>query len=537
MERSFDFVIVGSGFGGSVSAMRLARKGYSVAVIETGKRWKASEFAKTNWNVRRYLWAPLIRCFGPQRITLVDKLMVLRGTGVGGGSLIYANTLMKPQSAIFKDSAWPKGLDWERELDEHYSEAKRMLGVTPNPKLFDAEIALKKLGKRMGVEDSFHATDVGIFFNDSGEEVADPYFNGEGPPRKGCNFCGGCMVGCRHDGKNTLDKNYLFFAEKAGTQVFAETSVTKLIPQAEGFLVETQSSTSWFRREGPTFRAKKVILAAGVLGTIELLLRNRDEYRTLPKVSSRLGEYVRTNGESLLASVAYKTDKNFSKGVAIGAAIHPDAVTKIEAVKYPENSDFMRLLAVPLTGAGNGFIRPLKMVGGIFLRFPQFLRLMFVRDWAKSSIILLVMQSIDTYMHFRLGRRWHRSFRMGLAGEATGSPVPSYLPIGQHSVELLSEEIGGISQNVVSEVLLQTPATAHVLGGAILANNSEEGVIDASHQVFGYPGLYVCDGSVIPANLAVNPSLTITAIAERFASLFPEKGIATGRRRDSSIVL
>ena len=531
-QHSFDFVIIGSGFGGSVSAMRLARKGYTVAVIETGKRWRLQDFAKTNWDVPKYLWAPLLRCFGPQRLTLLDNLMVLRGAGVGGGSLIYANTLMRPSPTIFKDSAWPNGHDWNEELDEHFAEAKRMLGVTQNPKLFDAENALENLGKAMGVAHTYHATDVGVFFGEAGKEVSDPYFGGEGPNRSGCNYCGGCMVGCRYDGKNTLDKNYLYLAEKAGTKVFPELTATRISHSAVGgYTIETKSSTSWLPKSGPSFKGKKVILAAGVLGTIELLLRNRDEHKTLTKISPRLGEYVRTNGESLLAAVSPNTKKNFSEGVAIGAAIHPDAVTKIEAVKYPKGSDFMRLMAVPLTGPGNAVTRPLKMLFGMAYRFPQMLRLMLVKDWANSAIILLVMQSIDTYLHFRLGRRWHSAFRKGIAGESSGSPVVSYLPIAQHAATILAKQIDGHALNVTSEVLLKTPTTAHVLGGAVLADNPEDGVVDANHEVFGHPGLYVCDGSVVPANLAVNPSLTITALAERFTSLFPEKKALISRAR------
>ncbi|MBS1983966.1 MAG: GMC family oxidoreductase [Bdellovibrionales bacterium] len=521
----FDVVIVGSGFGGSVSAMRLAEKGYRVAVIETGKRWRAEDFAKSNWNLRRYLWFPLLRCFGPQRITLLKHLMLLHGSGVGGGSLIYANTLMKPLPDVFQDPEWPQGVDWNRELDPHFEQARYMLGVTSNPRLFESEQAIRVLGERMGVADTFHVTEVGIHFGEAGKTVPDPYFGGKGPARGGCTYCGGCMVGCRHNAKNTLDKNYLYFAEKAGAQIFPETTVTRLVPQADGgYVVETKSSTSWWRRSGPTFRAPKVVLAAGVLGTTEILLRNRDDYGTLPKISPLLGEGVRTNGESLLAATSFRPHHNFSEGIAIGAAIHPDPVTKIEAVKYAAGSDFMRVLAVPLTPDGGIITRPLKMLRQCLYRFPRLLRLLWMGDWARSTVILLVMQSIDTRMRLGLGRSVLGFFRRGLVGGASGGKtIPSYLPIAQQAISLISAEYDAEPINLASEVLLKTPSTAHILGGCSMADGPDRGVIDARHEVFGHPGLYVCDGSVIPVNLAVNPSLTITALAERFAALFPPK--------------
>lgn len=525
-EEKFDFVIVGSGFGGSVSALRLAEKGYRVAVLETGKRWRAEDFARSNWDVRRYLWMPLLRCFGPQRISLVKNLMVLRGTGVGGGSLIYANTLMQPKPAVFDDPSWPAGTDWDDELRPHYNTARRMLGVTTNRTHYAAEEALLKLGRELGVESTFHPTEVGIYFGEAGQTKPDPYFGGEGPARTGCTLCGGCMVGCRHGAKNSLDRNYLYLAEKRGVKVFPERSADRLVPQADGsYTIETKRSTSWFGlRGGETLRADRVVVAAGVMGTLEILMKNRDRYGTLPHVSPKLGETVRTNGESLLGATAVSGSANFSEGIAIGAAIHPDEVTKIEAVKYPSGSSFMRVMAVPLTGDGNYVTRPLKMVWSGVVRLPRFVKMLFIRDWAQSSVVLLVMQSIDTRMRFRWGRSIYRGFSEGLVGEPTkGFEVPSYMPIAQKAGHTLSQIIDGEAQNVMSEVLLKSPATAHVLGGAAIAMSSDSGVVDANHEVFGHRGLYVCDGSVIPSNLAVNPSLTITALAERFASRFPSK--------------
>jgi cholesterol oxidase len=516
-SEPYDFVIVGSGFGGSVSAMRLAQKGYRVVVVEAGKRWAQTDFPKTNWNAFKYLWAPKLRCFGIQNITLLKGVMVLHGSGVGGGSLVYANTLMRPQAAVFADSAWSRAVAWEEELSPHFETARRMLGVTENHALMEGERTLQRVSERMGSGDSFHATEVGVFFGKANVTVPDPYFSGAGPERTGCNLCGGCMVGCRFGAKNTLDKNYLYFAESWGAEVLPELKVTRLLRTAEGYELETRSTTSVLPRSGPRLRAKRVVLAAGVLGTVELLLKNRDEYGTLPELSQRLGDFVRTNGESLLGATSFEAHRELSRGIAIGAAFHPNSLTKIESVRYPSGSGAMRLLGVPLTPDGNAFTRPLKMLARMITRLPRTLRLWRVRDWARSTVILLVMQSVDQHLRLRLKRSL---FCRGLADTATDQPVPSYLPIAQEAAEILADELKGEAQNVISEVLLRTPATAHILGGCCIGESAESGVINEHHQVFGYPGLYVCDGSVVPGNLAVNPSLTITALAERFCSFF-----------------
>lgn len=517
IDEEFDFIIVGSGFGGSVSAMRLSQKGYRVAVVEAGKRWQAADFPKTNWNAFKYLWAPKLGCFGIQNITLLKGVMVLHGSGVGGGSLVYANTLMRPQPSVFEDPAWSRAVPWEQELSPHYETARRMLGVTENQALMEGERTLQRVSERMGSGDTFHATEVGVYFGKPNVTVPDPYFAGAGPARTGCNLCGGCMVGCRFGAKNTLDKNYLYFAESWGARVFAELKVTRLLPVSGGYEVETERSTSLLRRAGPRLRAKRVILAAGVLGTVELLLKNRDQHGTLPKLSQRLGDFVRTNGESLLGATSFDAHRELSRGIAIGAAFHPNSLTKIEAVRYPSGSGAMRLLGVPLTPDGTALTRPLKMLARMLAHLPRMLKLWRVRDWARSTVILLVMQSVDQHLRLRLGRSL---FGRGLKDTASAQPVPSYLPIAQQAAEILADELQGEAQNVISEVLLRTPATAHILGGCCIGKDAESGVIDERHQVFGYPGLYVCDGSVVPGNLAVNPSLTISALAERFASFF-----------------
>lgn len=515
MEKQYDFLIIGSGFGGSVSAMRLAQKGYSVAVLEAGKKWESKDFPKTNWNIRKYLWAPLIRCFGIQAISYLKGVMVLHGRGVGGGSLVYANTLMQPSSEVFTKD-WPVGIDWYQELNPHYNIAKKMLGVVTNPNFFEAETNLKILAKKMNVEETFHSTEVGVYFGKPNVEVKDPYFGGQGPSRVGCISCGGCMVGCRYNSKNTLDKNYLYFAEKWGTKIIPEVTAQKIIPTANGYQVDTLSTTRLFNRK-ETFHAKNVVVAAGVLGTVELLLKNKFIYKTLNKISDQLGAFVRTNGESLLGATSFDKNHDFSKGIAIGAAFHPNPITKIEAVKYPKGSDFMRLLAVPLTESGTKLTRPLKLLKNFFLRFPKFLKLFLLRDWAQGTIILLVMQNIDQGMKLFLKGK---SMRGDVINNNT---IPSYIPLAQEAAKLLATQIKGEPQNIISEVLVGTPATAHILGGCKMSESEMNGVVDSNHQVFNYPGLYICDGSTVGANLGVNPSLTITALSERFTALIPIK--------------
>ena len=529
--QEFDFVIIGSGFGGSVAAMRLAQKGYSVAVIEKGKRYLPQDFAVTNWNIRRFLWAPIIKCFGIQQITLLKGIMLLHGAGVGGGSLVYANTLMIPPDSIFENPLWPAGTDWLHELKPFFQTAQKMLGVVTNKIESEAEKLMQKLAIDIGVEKSFHLTEVAVYFGAPGKTSPDPYFAGAGPARSGCTGCGACMVGCREGSKNTLDKNYLYFAEKWGTRIFPELKVSKIIPVQSGYCVTAGSVRDLFLKKEVRFMAKKVIVSSGVLGSIELLFQNRDVFKTLPAISGRLGEYVRTNGESLCGVTSLDCEPDLSRGIAIGSAIHPDAVTKIEPVRYNSGSSLMRLLAVPMTANGSRFSRPLKLMGTILLRLPRIIRLIFVKNWARQSVILLVMQTVDIHMKLKLGRSFLSFGRKALVGDSRSGNFPSFLALAQDATQKVAGMINGEPQNAASEVLLGIPATAHILGGCNMGSTVEHAVIDSRHEVFGYPGLFVCDGSVIPANLGVNPSLTITALSERFSAGFPVKDEALFRTR------
>lgn len=519
-----DYVIVGSGFGGSVSAYRLRQKGYSVIVLEKGKRFHSQDFPRTNWDLRRYLWAPFLRCFGIQNITLFRNVFILSGVGVGGGSLVYANTLVQPGEKVFRDPSWSQSGDWFSRLKDHYEVAKRMLGANPNRFLGPGDELLRKVGADLGCEHTFQTVEVGVFFGDSNQEVPDPYFQGEGPARQGCNYCGGCMVGCRFNAKNTLDKNYLYLAEKLGARVLPETEAVTIHPTSNGYEVHTKSSTSFFSKRHKVFRAKNVILAGGVLGSVKLLLENKIFHRTLPKISNQLGFTVRTNGESLVGATSFGKGPDQSRGLAITSAIRPDSETKIEVVRYSSGSDFMKLLAAPLTGQTKGLPRSLLLAAQIVIQFPRFLGNLLHRRWAQSSLILLVMQQIDSQIALGLRRRWWNFFRPTFGAKPSKEkPVVTMIPVANEAARSLAKHMEGYPLMAFSEPLLNVPATAHILGGACIGSSPQNGVVDSQCQVFGYPGLYVIDGSIIPGNLGVNPSLTITALAEYAMSQIPQR--------------
>jgi cholesterol oxidase len=529
--ETFDAVVIGSGFGGSVSAMRLTEKGYRVLVLERGERYRDQDFARSTWNVWKYLWLPAARCFGILQISPFRHIIVLHGSGVGGGSLGYANVLMTPSDKLFSAPAWHHLADWKTLLAPHYETARRMLGVATNPRLWPADLVLKEIASELGRSATFQPAPVGTFFGQSGQEgveVPDPYFGGQGPARRGCTHCGGCMVGCRHNAKNTLVKNYLYFAEKWGAEVRPESEVRDLRPLPAGqpdgarYEVVYRRSTSWLPAAPRTVRARNVVLAAGALGTLRLLFRCRDVTRSLPAISARLGELVRTNSESLLGVSGRSTAVDYSKGVAITSIFNPDAVTAIEPVRYPSGSDLMRFLAGPIIESGSIGQRFLKSLVAFALRPRDLLVTHVLPGWARRSTILLVMQTEDNHLRLKLGRGWLTLGRRGLVSEPDETAaVPGQLEIGHRVTQRFAAKTNGIAASTINESLLNVPMTAHILGGCPFGRSADEGVIGLDMQVHNYPGLYVVDGSIVPANPGVNPSLTITALAEYAMSLVP----------------
>jgi cholesterol oxidase len=504
----YDVVIVGSGFGGSVSALRLTEKGYRVGVLEAGRRFTAQTLPKTSWDVRSFLWAPKLGLRGIQRITLLKDIVVLSAAGVGGGSLVYANTLYRPPAGFFADPRWSGITDWASELSPYYDQASRMLGVTEQPTMTPSDVVIRQVAQEMGVGSTFRRTPVGVFFGKAGQTVPDPYFGGAGPARTGCVECGNCMIGCTVGAKNRLDVNYLYLAERAGATVHPSTEVTALRQMDGGWRVETTKGV---------FTARDVILAAGALGTQRLLHAMRDT-GVLPKISPQLGALTRTNSEALLGAQAEKVPAEpYSQGVAITSSFHPDSRTHIEPVRYGPGSNAMGLLATLLVDGGGRLPRPVKFLGQA-LRHPYVLfRSLSVRRWSERTIIALVMQTADNSLTVRRTKRGRLT-----TGPGHGEPNPSWIPVGHDAVRRIAEKIGGFPGGTLGDVF-DIPMTAHILGGATIGDSPETGVVDAYHRVYGYDGLHVIDGSAVPANLGVNPSLTITALAERATALWPNK--------------
>ena len=540
MSAILDFVIVGSGFGGSVSALRLTEKGYRVRVLERGKRFRDEDFARTNWNVRKALWAPALRCFGILQISPFRDVFVLHGAGVGGGSLGYANVLMAPGNEMFSAPAWRHLADWKALLDPHYDTARRMLGVAVNPRTWPADILLRELAGELGTADTWQSTPVGTFFgvpDEEGEEVPDPYFGGEGPARSGCIHCGGCMVGCRYNAKNTLVKNYLYLAEQWGAEVEAEAEVRDIVPlpagQADGARYEVvyRSASALLFKGERRIRTRNVIAAAGALGTLRLLFRCRDVTGSLPNLSSRLGDLVRTNNESLLGVIARDDAADYSQGVAITSIVHADAITTIEPVRYSAGSSLMRLLTGPIIDSGSGITRLARSLWEVVSRPADFARTHLRSRWAQRTTIILAMQTDDTKLRFRFGRSLFTLFRRGLVSHPDPeSGHPSAIEISRKVTRRFAEKINGIPAGSINESLLGIPMTAHILGGCPFGRNATEGVVDLDCQVHNYPGLYAIDGSIVPANPGVNPSLTITALAEYAMSRVPAKPGAAVRQ-------
>ena len=531
----YDFVIIGSGFGGSVSAMRLTEKGYQVLVLERGKRYRDQDFAKTNWNVFKYLWVPSLRCFGILQISPFRDVFVLHGSGVGGGSLGYANVLMQPDDKLFNNPAWRHLADWKRLLLPHYATARKMLGVARNPRLWASDELLQGIAAELGTESTFQPTDVGTFFGSieqEGREFPDPFFGGEGPPRTACKQCGGCMVGCRYNAKNTLVKNYLYLAEKWGAKVWPESEVMDVRPlagdQPDGARYEVifRRTTGWVFKSVRSVRARNVVFSAGALGTQRLLFRCRDVTGSLPLISERLGDMVRTNSESLLGAVSRKMGTDFSLGIAITSIFHADPVTTIEPVRYPAGSSLMRFLSGPLLAkSGGGFLeRLLITLSKILLHPVDFMRTHILPGWAQRTTILLVMQTEDNRMRMRLGRSLFTLFRRNLVSVPDKEhSIPSKIEVGHQVTRNFADKIDGIPAGSFNEGLFDVPLTAHILGGCPFGRDDQEGVVNLQAQVHHYPGLYVVDGSIVPANPGVNPSLTITALAEYAMSQVPPK--------------
>lgn len=516
--------------------MRLTEKGYNVLVLERGKRYNAEDFPETNWNLPKYLWLPAARCFGIMGINFLNDIMILNGSGVGGGSLVYASTHIKPSKRFFEDPQWRDLADWEAELEPHYETANRMLGTAPNPRLWPADNILKEIADEIGQGHTFKPTPVGIFFGEEGKTVPDPFFNGEGPDRAGCVHCGGCMVGCRHNAKNTLDRNYLYLAEKWGAEVRPEANVVDVRPlygrQPDGARYEVvyEKTTAWFIKPRTTVRTRHVIFSAGVLGTVNLLLRLKNETHSLPKISDQLGEVVRSNSEALMGVTARVGDeaRDFSKGVAITSHFWVDDVTSVEPVRYPRGSSLMRNLSVPLINLDGGLGSRLWQFAKYTVSQPyDFLKARFLPGWARDSTILLIMQTVDNRMRLMRGRNVWTAFRKGLVSEMDHTKgIPAVIDAGRKVVNMFAQKTDGIPASTVNEVVLNLASTAHILGGCGIGADEKSGVIDTKHEMFNYPGIFVADGSVIPANLGVNPSLTITAMTERAMSLMPEKSAA-----------
>jgi cholesterol oxidase len=525
-EFDYDWLVVGSGFGGSVSALRLAEKGYSVGVLECGRRFGDDDFPKSTWDLRRYFWAPRIGMRGIFRMTPFKDVAVVSGCGVGGGSLGYANTLYVPPTDFFKDPQWADLEDWEETLAPHYAEAQRMLGVVVHDNDDPADQLLREFGEQLGVGDTYQKTPVGIYFGDPGKTVSDPYFDGEGPDRTGCMQCGRCMVGCPHGAKNTLVKNYLWLAERLGVKVTPERSVTEIRPLgaadgSDGYAVTSERSGLLPGRGRRTITARGVIVAAGPLGTNKLLQRCKLG-GALPRISSRLGELVRTNSEVILAvTVPEDYPDDLTRRVAITSSIYPDPHTHIETVTYGNDGDSMNTLYTLLVGDGTRVTRPLKLLAQIVRHPVRFAKVMWPKGWSRRTIIVLVMQTLDNAIALR--PKLKRSGDVRLQTEQDpDKPNPTFIPVANEAAEWLAERTGGIAQSSLNEALMNVPTTAHILGGAVIGHDPEDGVVDRGQRVFGYENLLVCDGAAVPANVGVNPSLTIAALAEHAISQIPD---------------
>jgi cholesterol oxidase len=510
MEKKYDYIVIGSGFGGSVSAMRLAEKGYSVLVIEKGRRYRAEDFPKSDWNLRKFLWMPKLKWFGFQNISFFRKVTILSGVGVGGGSIVYGNTHMFPPDEFFSNPVWATIKDWKKVLTPFYQLARRMLGTVALTTLNEEDRILEEIAEEMGAKDTFSGVNVGVYFGPQDLEK-DPYFNGKGPLRSGCQECAGCMVGCRYNAKNTLDKNYLYFAEHYGAKIQDKSLVTRIEYINGQYRVYTKKSGSWTGKGKKMFIAQGLVVSGGVLGTMDLLLKQKYKHKTLANISDQLGENVLTNSESLCG--VSNADRKLNHGIAISSYFNPDAHTHIEIVKYNNNSGAMGKLANLAVGEGSGIVRLFKWILAVVRQPINFVRSTFtIRNWGERSIIFLVMQSLDNSMRMILKRSIFGSY-ISFRNDKN-LKVPAYIPIGQEVMHRYAKKVDGISLNAWPEILLNMPMTAHILGGCPMGKTKEDGVVNEFFEVHGYKNMYILDGSVIPCNLGVNPSLSITALAE-----------------------
>lgn len=519
LTHQYDYIIIGSGFGGSVSALRLSEKGYKVLVIEKGKWYQATDFAKTNWNLSKWLWLPALRFFGIMKMSIFRHIVIVSGAGVGGGSLVYANTLPIPKTPFYKTGSWASLSDWESDLKPYYQIALKMLGASPNPRLYDGDLALKQLAKDLGRADQFEHPNVAVYFGKENETVTDPYFNGKGPNRTGCQFCGGCMTGCRHNAKNTLDKNYLFLAQQLGAEILAEQEVFDVFPLnnsegKSGYKISVKSSTKFFKKQ-QEFTSKGVIFSGGVLGTVKLLLKLK--LKSLPKLSDKLGDDIRTNNETLISISTLDKNKDVSKGVAISSLLHTDDNSHLEIVRYSAGSGFWRWSHLPLAIGDNTFIRLLNMIVNVFKSPLGYLKI-YTQSWSKHTVVLLFMQSIDSTLRFKQSAfgRLKTSVSFGV------KPTPN-IPESIELTKKYAQIINGKPTSFALESLAGIPSTAHILGGAVMGNDATTGVINKNNEVFNYCNMYVIDGAMISANPGVNPSLSITAIAEHAMAQIPKK--------------